>query len=190
MSENLYRTSREVRICSLFVVVSYQSLSSTSARITSRARGWVWGSLWRHQMEKFSALLTLCVGNSPVIGEFPAQSQRYGTLMLSLICARINGWVNNREAGDLRHHRAHYDVIVMVLTYGYLPGCSGLVMIKNLFQELDHEFQLRHCFPVSFWFNAGINNQHFRVTVWNFLIVSCCIRPTKRRSSCFDELMT
>ena len=28
-------------------------------------------------------------------------------------CARINGWVNNGEAGDLRRHRAHYDVIVM-----------------------------------------------------------------------------
>ena len=25
----------------------------------------------------------------------------------------INGWVNNREAGDLRRHRAYYDVIVM-----------------------------------------------------------------------------
>ena len=25
----------------------------------------------------------------------------------------INGWVNNREAGDLRRHRAHYDVFVM-----------------------------------------------------------------------------
>ena len=25
----------------------------------------------------------------------------------------INGWVNNGEAGDLRRHRAHYDVIVM-----------------------------------------------------------------------------
>ena len=25
----------------------------------------------------------------------------------------INGWVNNREAGDLRRCRAHYDVIVM-----------------------------------------------------------------------------
>ena len=24
----------------------------------------------------------------------------------------INGWVNNRESGDLRHHCAHYDVIV------------------------------------------------------------------------------
>ena len=33
-------------------------------------------------------------------------------LMFSLICARINGWVNNGEAGDLRRHRAHYDVIV------------------------------------------------------------------------------
>ena len=29
---------------------------------------------WRHQMETFSALLALCVGNSPVTGEFPAQS--------------------------------------------------------------------------------------------------------------------
>ena len=29
------------------------------------------------------------------------------------ICAWINGWVNNGEAGDLRRHRAHYDVIVM-----------------------------------------------------------------------------
>ena len=28
---------------------------------------------WRHQMETFSALLALCAGNSPVIGEFPVQ---------------------------------------------------------------------------------------------------------------------
>ena len=34
-------------------------------------------------------------------------------LMFSLICAWINRWVNNREAGDLRRHHAHYDVIVM-----------------------------------------------------------------------------
>ena len=36
-------------------------------------------------------------------------------LMFSLICAWINDWVNNREAGDLRRHRGHYDVNVMVL---------------------------------------------------------------------------
>ena len=29
-------------------------------------------------------------------------------------CARIKGWVNNGEAGDLRRHRAYYDVIVML----------------------------------------------------------------------------
>ena len=38
-------------------------------------------------------------------------------LMFSLICARINGWVNNREAGDLRRYQAHCDVIVMILSY-------------------------------------------------------------------------
>ena len=30
-------------------------------------------SLWRHQMERFSALKAICAGNSPVIGEFPTQ---------------------------------------------------------------------------------------------------------------------
>ena len=33
--------------------------------------------------------------------------------MFTLICARVKGWINNREAGDLICHRAHYDVIVM-----------------------------------------------------------------------------
>ena len=33
--------------------------------------------------------------------------------MFTLICARINDWVNNRKAGDLRRHRGHYDVNVM-----------------------------------------------------------------------------
>ena len=36
-----------------------------------------------------------------------------GALMFSLIYAQINGWVNNREAGELRRHLAHYDVILM-----------------------------------------------------------------------------
>ena len=33
--------------------------------------------------------------------------------MLSLIYAWVNGWVNIREAGDLRRYRAHYDVTVV-----------------------------------------------------------------------------
>ena len=71
---------------------------------------------WRHQMETFSALLVLCAGNSPVIGEFP--SQRPVTRSFDVcffICTWINGWVNNRDAGDLRRHRLHYDVTVMAM---------------------------------------------------------------------------
>ena len=36
--------------------------------------------------------------------------------MFSLICAWINGWVNNREACDLRRHRAHYGVTVILIS--------------------------------------------------------------------------
>ena len=36
------------------------------------------------------------------------KGQWRGALMFSLICARINGRVNNGEASDLRRYRAHY----------------------------------------------------------------------------------
>ena len=52
------------------------------------------------------------IHRSPV--NSPHKGQWRGALMFTLICARINGWVNNREAGDLRRYRAHYDVIVML----------------------------------------------------------------------------
>ena len=67
--------------------------------------------------------------------------------MFSLICAWINGWVNNRDAGDLRHHRTHYDVTVMMLakcrlftgwTLRFIPiaiwhfGLVLLILIGNL----------------------------------------------------------
>ena len=51
-------------------------------------------------------------------GNFPHNGQWRGALMFSLICVWINGWVNNREAGGFRRHRAHFDVIVMMI---YLP---------------------------------------------------------------------
>ena len=41
------------------------------------------------------------------------KGQWRGALIFSLICVWINGWVNNHEAGDLRHYCAHYDVTVM-----------------------------------------------------------------------------
>ena len=46
----------------------------------------------------------------------PHKGQWRGALVFSLICVWINGWVNNRVAGDLRRYCAHYDVIVMIVT--------------------------------------------------------------------------
>ena len=43
----------------------------------------------------------------------PHKRQWCGALMFSFICAWIKGWINNRKAGYLRRHRAHYNVIVM-----------------------------------------------------------------------------
>ena len=43
----------------------------------------------------------------------PHKGQWRGALMFSLIYVWINDWENNREAGDLRRYRVHYDVIVM-----------------------------------------------------------------------------
>ena len=51
------------------------------------------------------------IHRSPV--NSPHKGQWHGALMFSLICAWINRWINNREAGDLRRYRAHYDVSVM-----------------------------------------------------------------------------
>ena len=53
------------------------------------------------------------IHRSPV--NSPHKGQWCGDLMFRLFCAWINGWANNREAGDLRRHRAHYGIIVMAL---------------------------------------------------------------------------
>ena len=64
----------------------------------------------RHQMETFSALLALCVGNSPV---WLTKASDAGLWCFFFNWAWINGCVNIREAGDLRHQHNHYDVSVM-----------------------------------------------------------------------------
>ena len=80
---------------------------------------------WRHQMETFSALLALCAGNSPVPVNSLHEGQWRGGLIFFFICAWINSWVNNREAGDLRRSRAHYDVNVMRKWLFFLPLMSS-----------------------------------------------------------------
>ena len=64
------------------------------------------------------------------------KGQWRGTLVFSLICAWTNGWVNNRDAGDLRRHRAHYDVIVIQVPHCWRSmqwSClSGSFTVQNI----------------------------------------------------------
>ena len=91
-----------------------------SWRSTHRLHLYFLFSWWRHQMETCSASLAFVRGihrwlwgihRSPL--NSPHTDQWRVALMFSLICAWTNGWVNNQDAGDLRHHRAHYAVTVM-----------------------------------------------------------------------------
>ena len=64
------------------------------------------------------------IHRSPV--NSPHEGQWRRALMFSLICTWINGWINNREAGDLRRHRAHYDATVMIPWLGASRAGCGL----------------------------------------------------------------
>ena len=57
---------------------------------------------------------------------FPCTKTSEAELWCFFICAWTYGWVNNREAGDLRRHRAHYDVIVM-----YSVKCMCYLRLEN-----------------------------------------------------------
>ena len=64
----------------------------------------------------------------PLSGEF---TEWRGALVFSLICARMNNWVNNHEAGDLRRHRGNYDVSVMRFE---LSQCSNQRWLRSVIQ--------------------------------------------------------
>ena len=89
-------------------------------------------SWWRHQMETFPRYWPFVRGihRSPV--NSPHKGQWHGALMFYLICARINGWVNNHKACDLRCHRAHYDVTVMIGSgNGLVPNKRQAIIWAN-----------------------------------------------------------
>ena len=90
-------------------------------------------------METFSALLAICETNSPHNG------QRRGALIFSLSCTWTNGCANNLDAGDLRRHRAHYDVTAMELM-----ACPILAIYQS------HK---SHCTPVKY-------PMHHNVVCW------------------------
>ena len=74
--------------------------------------------------------------------------------MFSFIYAWIKGWENNREAGDLRRHRAHYNAIVMIMLRR--PHHSYKLKKSCKTQHLILTIQINR-FP-----NSGVENVHVK----------------------------
>ena len=93
------------------------------------------------------------IHRSPV--NSPHKGKWRGALTFCLICARINGWVNTREAGDLRPYRTHYDVRVMlwIMSETYRWICLG--------QYQDDVIKWKH-FP-RYWPLCGEFTGHRRI---------------------------
>ena len=105
-----------------------------NSEVPRKIREYRSNSRWRHQLEKFSAILAFCVGNSPVTGEFPAQRPVTRSFDVFFDLDLNKCLTNNREAGDLRRHRTHYTGIVMWCTDYFVDSPSAAVVLTILGQ--------------------------------------------------------
>ena len=108
---------------------------------------------WKHFPRYWSFVRG--IHRSPV--NSPHKGQWRGALMFSLSCAWTNGWVNNRDAGDIRRHRVHHDVTVMESQYSHRrthedDGIPGLDKFHLSFQP--HTAGVGH---VVIWWTNRIN---------------------------------
>ena len=75
-----------------------------------------------------------------------------GALVFSLVCAWTNGWANNRDAGDLRRLRSHYDVTVRVSLRGNSAGAGAIAssaLAMNLLQSCTKPPILHGTYDIS-----------------------------------------
>ena len=66
-------------------------------------------------METFFSLLDFSAGNSPVTDELPWQRPVTRNFDAFFDLRWLNNWVKNRDAGDLKRYRAHYDVAIIII---------------------------------------------------------------------------
>ena len=112
----------------------------------------------------------LCAGNSPVTGEFPVQRPVTRSFDIFFICAWINGWVNNCKAGDLRRHRAHYDVTVMGKQY--LESLLLPIKLQQGIQWITNHL-IPSCPSFLSYFPNDVMAWKRLPHYWPFIMVSC-----------------
>ena len=112
---------------------------------------------WRHSPCYWSFVWG--IQRSPV--DSPHKGQWRWALMF-FICSWINSWVNNREAGNLRCHRGHYDVIVMHSNnyanpvYGVATICHQVRWLRWGHPSLFHTATSLLIIPPKTKFRGGI----------------------------------
>ena len=100
------------------------------------------------------------IHRSPVNSQH--KGQRRGALMFSLICARINGWVNNSEARNLRRHHAHCDVTVM---YMAVPVIRFSVRLSQ-----STIYIIRKVYMISMWPDVTASLKTIWLVYWGGLM--------------------
>ena len=72
--------------------------------------------LFLNSLQKYVAHIIMAQYHDDIMMDSPQKGQWRRALMFSLICTWTDSWVNNRDTGDFKRLRAHYDVTVMINT--------------------------------------------------------------------------
>ena len=150
---------------------------------------------WRHQMEAFYALLPICAGNSPMTGEFPAQSPVTRTFE-AFFHLRLNtrlseewwGWWFETPSRPLWRHcdevwstscREFYSVrphkrplSISLFCHLSLSGCHCNIKKKQLMRYiakyfLYNEWKISSIIYSALKSNAMCSNKNDVITWWN-----------------------
>ena len=104
------------------------------------------------------------------------KGQWRGAFMFPLSASWTNGWVNNRDDGDLRRHRAHYDVIIMEIRWR--PRVADADPLSNFWHKLYHWINNAACIRenemlwklISWARHVQLNNLQTRNAPQNWVI--------------------
>ena len=203
----------------ILTVLWYTLIPQLWRYLMLRHRPYIW---WRHQMETFPRYWPFVRGIHRSLGDWPFvrgihrplvdsphKGQWRGALMFSLIFAWTYGWPSNQDAGDLRRHRAHYDVTVM-------RGSSWVLRAGRYYIDLNQGYLLQYiprnmhtvfallCFVVVihwliFPYPSGLLHWHcgnltiasvpVKLPWWIWINISCgfimndCITTTKQSTT-------
>ena len=129
-----------------------------------------WQPWWRHQMETFFMLLTLCMGNSLVTGEFPSQravTRSFDVFFHLCLNKRLSkqswGWWFGTPSRSLWRHRNEY---TFMSPESILPMMAISMESVKITSET---YSVYHCIMAAIYFcvtrvhtpdDSYFNNKH------------------------------